>query len=69
MFCCRYWGSPLSSALPYAPDFKLWCFYGANQNAERGYIYKASTYLDESDVNKTASEISVPYLLHNGINT
>jgi Lecithin:cholesterol acyltransferase len=64
----RYWSSPLASALPYAPDMKIWCLYGANQNAERGYLYKASPYLDEAD-NKTANELSVPYTIHNSAST
>ena len=59
-----HWGSPLASALPNAPSMKMWCFYGANQSAERGYIYKASVYLDEES-KKHPNDISVPYMPNN----
>ena len=36
----RYWSNPLESPLPYAPDLKIYCFYGVGRETERGYMYK-----------------------------
>ena len=36
----RHWSNPLESPLPYAPDLKVYCFYGVGRETERGYMYK-----------------------------
>ncbi|OAL38662.1 hypothetical protein AYO20_01868 [Fonsecaea nubica] len=34
------WVNPLESRLPYAPDMKIYCFYGIGKPTERSYFYK-----------------------------
>lgn len=34
------WANPLEAALPYAPDMKIFCFYGVGNPTERAYTYK-----------------------------
>ena len=36
----RRWSNPLESPLPYAPDLKIFCFYGVGRETERGYFYR-----------------------------
>ena len=36
----RHWANPLESPLPYAPDLKIFCFYGVGRETERGYFYR-----------------------------
>lgn len=36
----RKWSNPLEVALPYAPDLKVYCFYGVGKPTERAYYYK-----------------------------
>lgn len=45
----KFWINPLESALPHAPNLKLFCFYGVGKPVERGYVYKANTEVDEED--------------------
>lgn len=33
------WSNPLEVALPYAPDMKIFCFYGVGNPTERAYTY------------------------------
>lgn len=33
------WSNPLEAALPYAPDMKIYCFYGVGNPTERAYTY------------------------------
>jgi phospholipid:diacylglycerol acyltransferase len=34
------WSNPLEAALPYAPDMKIYCFYGVGNPTERAYAYQ-----------------------------
>ena len=36
----RHWSNPLESPLPWAPDLKIFCFYGVGRETERGYMYR-----------------------------
>ncbi|TYZ62061.1 hypothetical protein PybrP1_013006, partial [[Pythium] brassicae (nom. inval.)] len=45
----KYWINPLESALPRAPNMKLFCFYGVGKPVERGYVYKANPEEDDED--------------------
>lgn len=36
----RTWMNPLEARLPYAPDMKIYCFYGIGKPTERAYFYK-----------------------------
>jgi phospholipid:diacylglycerol acyltransferase len=36
----RKWINPLETRLPYAPDMKIFCFYGVGKPTERAYYYK-----------------------------
>lgn len=36
----RKWSNPLEVPLPYAPDLKVYCFYGVGKPTERAYYYK-----------------------------
>ncbi|KAI9800219.1 MAG: hypothetical protein M1825_004203 [Sarcosagium campestre] len=38
----RKWVNPLETALPYAPNLKIFCFYGINKPTERSYYYRES---------------------------
>lgn len=41
----KYWLNPLELRLPYAPDMKIYCFYGVGKSTERAYTYtKAANY-------------------------
>lgn len=41
----KYWLNPLELRLPYAPDMKIYCFYGVGKATERAYTYtKAANY-------------------------
>lgn len=43
------WSNPLEASLPYAPDMKMYCFYGVGNPTERAYTYteaEKSTKLD-----------------------
>jgi phospholipid:diacylglycerol acyltransferase len=67
----KYWTNPLASALPYAPNMKIWCMYGTNQSAERGYLYRTSPYSQagpESPQETTTNFTSVPYTIFNSVN-
>lgn len=33
------WSNPLEAALPYAPDMRIFCFYGVGNPTERAYTY------------------------------
>ncbi|KAI5301829.1 hypothetical protein KEM56_001312 [Ascosphaera pollenicola] len=39
----RKWLNPLESRLPYAPDLKIYCFYGVGKPTERAYFYRDET--------------------------
>lgn len=45
----KHWINPLESALPNAPNMKLFCFYGVGKPVERGYVYKTNPVEDEED--------------------
>lgn len=45
----KYWINPLESALPNAPNMKLFCFYGVGKPVERGYVYTTNPEEDEED--------------------
>jgi phospholipid:diacylglycerol acyltransferase len=34
------WVNPLETRLPYAPDMKIYCFYGVGKDTERAYYYR-----------------------------
>jgi phospholipid:diacylglycerol acyltransferase len=34
------WINPLETRLPYAPDMKIYCFYGVGKDTERAYYYR-----------------------------
>jgi len=36
----RTWLNPLEARLPYAPDMKIYCFYGVGKPTERSYFYQ-----------------------------
>ena len=36
----RKWINPLETALPYAPNLKIFCFYGVGKPTERSYFYR-----------------------------
>ncbi|KAI5283062.1 hypothetical protein KEM54_002452, partial [Ascosphaera aggregata] len=36
----RKWLNPLECRLPYAPDLKIYCFYGVGKPTERAYFYR-----------------------------
>lgn len=36
----RKWINPLETALPYAPNLKIYCFYGVGKPTERSYFYR-----------------------------
>ncbi|ORY11790.1 Lecithin:cholesterol acyltransferase-domain-containing protein [Clohesyomyces aquaticus] len=37
------WINPLETRLPYAPNLKIYCFYGVGKETERAYYYKEDT--------------------------
>ncbi|KAJ5648306.1 hypothetical protein N7490_004678 [Penicillium lividum] len=39
----RTWLNPLETRLPYAPDMKIYCFYGVGKPTERSYWYQEET--------------------------
>ncbi|KAJ5644847.1 hypothetical protein N7507_010858 [Penicillium longicatenatum] len=39
----RTWLNPLETRLPYAPDLKIYCFYGVGKPTERSYWYQEET--------------------------
>ncbi|KAI5308075.1 hypothetical protein KEM55_006642, partial [Ascosphaera atra] len=39
----RKWLNPLETRLPYAPDLKIFCFYGVGKPTERAYFYRDET--------------------------
>ncbi|KAI5310309.1 hypothetical protein KEM55_008687 [Ascosphaera atra] len=39
----RKWLNPLETRLPYAPDLKIYCFYGVGKPTERAYFYRDET--------------------------
>lgn len=66
----KKWSNPLESALPKAPNMKIYCFYGFKKTTELGYIYKSvdddpsgflknSTFASSSNVD----EIKVPIVI------
>ncbi|KAI9816573.1 MAG: hypothetical protein M1827_001705 [Pycnora praestabilis] len=36
----RKWTNPLETRLPYAPNLKIYCFYGIGKSTERSYFYR-----------------------------
>jgi len=44
----RKWANPLEARLPAAPNMKIYCMYGMDQQTERAYIYKAQDALQMS---------------------
>ncbi len=36
----KKWTNPLETALPNAPNLKIYCFYGINKTTERSYFYR-----------------------------
>ena len=36
----RKWINPLETSLPYAPNLKIYCFYGVGKSTERSYFYR-----------------------------
>ncbi|KAI9886560.1 MAG: Condensin complex subunit [Watsoniomyces obsoletus] len=38
----RKWLNPLETSLPYAPNLKVYCFYGVSKPTERAYFYRES---------------------------
>ncbi|KAF2670994.1 Phospholipid:diacylglycerol acyltransferase [Microthyrium microscopicum] len=37
------WINPLETRLPFAPNLKIYCFYGVGKPTERAYVYRADT--------------------------
>lgn len=50
------WVNPLEVALPYAPDMKIYCFYGVGKPTERSYYYQEETEKNVSQLNITISQ-------------
>ncbi|KAG7195717.1 uncharacterized protein KQ657_002100 [Scheffersomyces spartinae] len=44
------WSNPLEAALPYAPDMKIYCFYGVGNPTERAYKYADAGGLTDLDI-------------------
>lgn len=62
------WSNPLEAALPYAPDMKLYCFYGVGNPTERAYTYtKADPALNLDMV--VDSDSNFPVLFGDGDGT
>jgi len=38
----RYWANPMETALPNAPNMKIYCIYGIGKDTERSYYYTAN---------------------------
>eukprot|EP00611_Tribonema_gayanum_P026555 TRINITY_DN6353_c0_g1_i4.p1 TRINITY_DN6353_c0_g1~~TRINITY_DN6353_c0_g1_i4.p1 ORF type:complete len:502 (-),score=199.45 TRINITY_DN6353_c0_g1_i4:703-2208(-) len=55
-----YWSNPLASALPNAPNMRIWCMYGANNSAERGYLYRTSPYEEAQTCTEDAGNCTLP---------
>ncbi|KAK7207484.1 Phospholipid:diacylglycerol acyltransferase [Myxozyma melibiosi] len=47
------WANPLEAALPYAPDMKIYCFYGVGKETERAYVYQEEKDKDLVKLNVT----------------
>ncbi|TMW59719.1 hypothetical protein Poli38472_004788 [Pythium oligandrum] len=58
----RYWTNPLATALPNAPNMKIFCFYGVGKPVERGYVYRAND--PEDDVLNDEGKSTVPFVLN-----
>ncbi|KZZ87158.1 Phospholipid:diacylglycerol acyltransferase [Ascosphaera apis ARSEF 7405] len=54
----RKWLNPLESRLPYAPNLKIYCFYGVGKPTERAYFYRDET-TDESQRPSIAIDTTV----------
>lgn len=50
------WVNPLEVALPYAPDMKIYCFYGVGKPTERSYYYQEETEKNVSQLNVSISQ-------------
>lgn len=62
------WSNPLEVSLPYAPDMKIFCFYGVGNPTERAYYYHDSE--DGSSLPVTIDvEAEAPVLLGDGDGT
>lgn len=44
------WSNPLEASLPYAPDMKVYCFYGVGNPTERAYTYKKADNITNLDM-------------------
>ncbi|ODV61219.1 phospholipid:diacylglycerol acyltransferase [Ascoidea rubescens DSM 1968] len=47
------WSNPLEAPLPYAPNMKVYCFYGVGNPTERAYTYKEELLKTLSTLNLT----------------
>lgn len=47
------WTNPLETSLPYAPNLKIYCFYGVGKPTERGYWYRAPDQPEMTNLNIT----------------
>lgn len=47
------WTNPLEVALPYAPNLKIYCFYGYGKDTERAYTYQDSSNDPTTPLNVT----------------
>ncbi|RKP07295.1 Lecithin:cholesterol/phospholipid:diacylglycerol acyltransferase [Thamnocephalis sphaerospora] len=54
------WSNPLESALPDAPDMKIYCLYGYGKETERGYVYTTSdaTTFEANDVDENENAVA-----------
>jgi len=50
----KYWSNPLETALPHSPNMTIYCLYGVGKKAERAYIYKRTSIID--DLKQTIKE-------------
>ncbi|KAK9457668.1 Lecithin:cholesterol acyltransferase-domain-containing protein [Dipodascopsis uninucleata] len=57
----RKWVNPLESALPNAPDLKIYCFYGVGKPTERAYLYQEEKAKSTIRLNVSIAAAAVDY--------
>ena len=53
------WINPLETRLPYAPDMKIFCFYGVGKPTERAYFYREDETTNKSSVIIGTSDLAL----------
>ncbi|EMC95830.1 hypothetical protein BAUCODRAFT_109446 [Baudoinia panamericana UAMH 10762] len=63
------WSNPLETRLPFAPSFKIYCFYGMGKPTERAYFYREGVdeVTNQSTVSIDTTVTSADGLIDHGV--